>query len=201
MPQVFILDYGVGNLLSLKVALEKAGLNTKITPPTTPLKKADALALPGVGNFTAAVRSIEPVKSDLVGAVKGGTPILGVCLGLQLFFQSSEEGPGEGLAFFKGKNLHLKRNMKIPHMGWNSLRIVKQTELFDGVSDGSYVYFVHSLYPEPADKKIICAQTEYTTVFTSAVADKNIFGMQFHPEKSGEVGLRILQNFARIVAR
>lgn len=201
MPQIFIIDYGVGNLLSLKVALENAGLTVKITPPTTQLKKADAIALPGVGNFTAASKSLEPIKTDLVGAVKDGTPILGICLGLQLFFQTSQEGPGEGLAFFKGKNIRLKGNVKIPHMGWNSLRIVKQTELFDGVSDGAYVYFVHSLYPEPADKTIICAQTTYSETFTSAVADRNIFGTQFHPEKSGDVGLKILQNFARIVAR
>ncbi|MCX8150865.1 MAG: imidazole glycerol phosphate synthase subunit HisH [Candidatus Bathyarchaeota archaeon] len=201
MTQVFILDYGVGNLLSLKVALEKVGLNAKITPPDTQLKKADAITLPGVGNFTAASKSLAPVKSDLVNVVQDGVPILGICLGLQLFFQTSEEGPGEGLALFKGKNIRLKGNLKIPHMGWNSLRIVKQNELFDGVSDGAYVYFVHSLYPEPEDKTIICAQTEYSNLFTSAVADKNIFGTQFHPEKSGDVGLQILQNFARIVSR
>ncbi|MGF3522028.1 MAG: imidazole glycerol phosphate synthase subunit HisH [Candidatus Bathyarchaeia archaeon] len=201
MPQVFIIDYGVGNLLSLKVALENAGLNAKITPPAAQLKKADAIALPGVGNFTAAAKALEPIKSDLVDAVKDGTPILGICLGLQLFFQASQEGPGEGLAFFKGKNIRLKGNLKIPHMGWNSLHIVKQTALFDGVSDGAYVYFVHSLYPQPEDKTVICAQTQYGEVFTSAVADRNIFGTQFHPEKSGDVGLRILRNFARIVAR
>lgn len=201
MPQVLILDYGVGNLLSLKVALENAGLNAKITPPATQLKKADAIVLPGVGNFTAASKALQPIKSDLVDAVKEGTPILGVCLGLQLFFQASEEGPGEGLAFFEGKNIRLKGNLKIPHMGWNSLHLVKQTELFDSIPDGAYVYFVHSLYPQPADKTVICAQTEYSALFTSAVAYKNIFGTQFHPEKSGDVGLRILQNFARLVTR
>lgn len=201
MPQVLIIDYGVGNLLSLKIALEKAGLTAKITAPSKQLKQADAIALPGVGNFTAAAKALEPVKEALVDTIKGGTPLLGICLGLQLFFQDSEEGPGEGLAFFKGKDLRITGDVKVPHMGWNSLSMVKQNALFDGVADGAYVYFVHSLYPEPVDKQIVCTQTEYSVTFTSAIAEKNIYGTQFHPEKSGDVGLRILQNFAKIVAR
>jgi glutamine amidotransferase len=201
MPQVLIVDYGVGNLLSLKFALEKTGLKAKIAAPTQKFKDTDAIALPGVGNFTAAAKALNSVKQELVGAVEAGTPILGICLGLQLYFEASEEGPGEGLAFFKGKNVRLTGQVKIPHMGWNTIQKVKQNELFDGVADGSYVYFVHSLYPEPADKEIICAQTEYAQTFTSAVASKNIYGTQFHPEKSGEVGLQILKNFAQIVSR
>lgn len=201
MPQVLIIDYGVGNLLSLKVALEKTGLTAKITPPTKQLKKADAIALPGVGNFTAAAKALEPVKDALVDTIKDGTPLLGICLGLQLFFQDSEEGPGEGLALFKGRDIRITGNVKVPHMGWNSLNMVKQNALFDDVADGAYVYFVHSLYPKPADKNIICTQTEYSVTFTSAIADKNIYGTQFHPEKSGDAGLKILQNFAKIVAR
>jgi glutamine amidotransferase len=201
MPQVLIVDYGVGNLLSLKFALEKTGLTAKISPPTQKLGDADAIALPGVGNFTAAAKALEPVKQALVDAVKDGTPILGICLGLQLYFEASEEGPGEGLAFFKGKDVRLTGPVKVPHMGWNTLRKVKQNELFDGVADGSYVYFVHSLYPVPADKDIVCTETEYAQTFTSAVARKNIYGTQFHPEKSGDVGLNILKNFAKAVAR
>jgi len=201
MPQVLIVDYGVGNLLSLKFALEKTGLTAKISPPTQKLGDADAIALPGVGNFTAAAKALEPVKQALVDAVKDGTPILGICLGLQLYFEASEEGPGEGLAFFKGKDVRLTGPVKVPHMGWNTLRKVKQSELFDGVADGSYVYFVHSLYPVPADKDIVCTETEYAQTFTSAVARKNIYGTQFHPEKSGDVGLNILKNFAKAVAR
>jgi len=201
MPQVLIVDYGVGNLLSLKFALEKTGLTAKISPPTQKLGDADAIALPGVGNFTAAAKALEPVKQALVDAVKDGTPILGICLGLQLYFEASEEGPGEGLAFFKGKDVRLTGPVKVPHMGWNTLRKVKQNELFDGVADGSYVYFVHSLYPVPAEKEIVCTETEYAQTFTSAVARKNIYGTQFHPEKSGDVGLNILKNFAKAVAR
>jgi glutamine amidotransferase len=200
MPEVRIVDYGVGNLLSLKVALEKTGLTATITTPSQKLD-ADAIALPGVGNFSAAAQALKPIKADLVDIAKSGTPLLGICLGLQLFFETSEEGPGEGLAFFKGKDVRLKGSVKVPHMGWNALNIVKQNELFDGVNEGAYVYFVHSLYPAPADKEIICTQTEYGETFTSAVANKNIYGTQFHPEKSGDVGLKILKNFARMVAK
>ena len=122
-------------------------------------------------------------------------------LGLQLFFERSEEGPGKGLALFRGKTVQLPNTVKVPHMGWNTLNIVKQNELFDGIAEGRYVYFVHSLYPVPADKTIVCTQTEYGTTFTSAVASKNIYGTQFHPEKSGDIGLKILKNFAKAVVR
>jgi glutamine amidotransferase len=201
MPQVLIVDYGVGNLLSLKFALEKAGLKAKIVAPTQKLKDADAIALPGVGNFSAAAKALEPVKQELVETIKTGVPILGICLGLQLYFESSEEGPGEGLSFFKGKDVRLTGPVKVPHMGWNTLRKVKENELFDGVDDGAYVYFVHSLYPVPVDKKIVCTETEYAQTFASAVACKNIYGTQFHPEKSGDIGLKILKNFAKAVSR
>jgi imidazole glycerol-phosphate synthase subunit HisH len=201
MPHVLIVDYGVGNLLSLKFALEKTGLKAKISAPTEKLRDADAIALPGVGNFTAAAKALEPVKQELVESVNSGTPVLGICLGLQLYFESSEEGPGAGLCFFRGKDIYLKGPVKVPHMGWNTLEKVNENELFDGVADGAYVYFVHSLYPVPVDKKIICTKTEYSKTFTSSIASKNIYGTQFHPEKSGEVGLRILKNFAKAVSR
>jgi imidazole glycerol-phosphate synthase subunit HisH len=201
MPQVLIIDYGVGNLLSLKFALEKTGLKAKISAPTKKIKDADAIALPGVGNFSAAAKALEPVKQYLVDVAEAGLPILGICLGMQLYFESSEEGPGEGLAFFKGKDVRLTGPVKVPHMGWNTLQRVQENELFDGVADGAYVYFVHSLFPVPKDKEIICIQTEYGQKFTSAVAKDNIYGTQFHPEKSGDIGLQILKNFARIVSR
>jgi glutamine amidotransferase len=169
--------------------------------PTQKLKDADAIALPGVGNFTAAAKALEPVKAELVDTINAGTPVLGICLGLQLYFEESEEGPGRGLAFFKGKNVRLSGPVKVPHMGWNTLQKVKENELFEGIDDGAYVYFVHSLYPVPVDKSIVCTETEYSQTFTSAVASKNIYGTQFHPEKSGDVGLKILKNFAKAVAR
>lgn len=201
MPNAVIFDYGVGNLLSLKTALEKVGLNTTIGTTAQDLAKADAIALPGVGSFSAAATKLDAVKETLQTKVKDGTPLLGICLGLQLFFEESEEGPGNGLAFFKGKNVQLPNTVKVPHMGWNTLNIVKPNELFEDIAEGTYVYFVHSLYPVPADKKIVCTQTEYGATFTSAIASKNIYGTQFHPEKSGDIGLKILKNFVKTVVR
>jgi glutamine amidotransferase len=201
MPEAAIIDYGVGNLLSLKCALEKVGLGTTIGLSTRQIKKADAIALPGVGNFSAAAVKLDAVKEELVDVVKGGIPVFGICLGMQLFFPESEEGAGNGLAFFEGKNIRLPNSVKVPHMGWNTLRIVKQNEILNGLNDESYVYFVHSLYPVPIDKEIVCAQTDYGTTFTSVVARKNVYGTQFHPEKSGDIGLRILKNFAKLVTR
>ncbi len=201
MPNAVIYDYGVGNLLSLKTALEKAGLTASIGTTAAELSKADAIALPGVGSFTAASSKLDAVKGILQTKIKEGTPLLGICLGLQLFFEESEEGPGKGLALFKGKNMQLPNTVKVPHMGWNTLNIVKPNELLDGITEGNYVYFVHSLYPVPKDKSIISTTTEYGTTFASAVGNKNIYGTQFHPEKSGDVGLKILKNFVKTVVR
>jgi glutamine amidotransferase len=201
LSKAVIFDYGVGNLLSLKCALEKAGLDASIGTSAQELAQADAIALPGVGAFTSAVTKLDAVKETLKSKVEDGTPLLGICLGMQLFFEESEEGPGNGLALFKGKTIRLPNTVKVPHMGWNTLNIVKQNELFEGIAEGSYLYFVHSLYPVPVDKSIVCTQTEYGTTFTSAVASKNIYGTQFHPEKSGDLGLRILKNFAKEVVR
>jgi imidazole glycerol-phosphate synthase subunit HisH len=201
VANVVIFDYGVGNLLSLKTALEKAGLTASIATTPKELESADAIALPGVGSFTAAGDKLATVKETIQAKVKDGTPLLGICLGLQLFFESSEEGPGDGLALFKGKNMWLPKTVKVPHMGWNTLNFERKNELFDGIAEGVYVYFVHSLYPVPADKKIVVAKTEYGTTFTSAVANKNVYGTQFHPEKSGDIGLKILKNFAKQVVR
>jgi len=199
MPKAVIFDYGAGNLLSLKVALEKVGLNAAIGSTAGQLKNADAIALPGVGNFSAAAKKIDCVKQEILDAVGSGVPVLGICLGLQLFFQESEEGLGNGLALFEGKTVRLPDSVKVPHMGWNTLKILKQNALLDGVDDDSYVYFVHSLYPVPVDKELVCTETDYGATFASATAWKNVFGTQFHPEKSGEIGLQILRNFARTV--
>ncbi len=201
MPNAVIFDYGVGNLLSLKTSLEKAGLTASIGTSSDDLSEADAIALPGVGNFTAALEKLDNIKETLKTKVSEGTPLLGICLGLQLFFESSEEGPGSGLAYFQGRVKQLPSTVKVPHMGWNTLNIVKPNPLFDGIAEESYVYFVHSLYPVPEDPSIVISKTEYGTTFTSAVCSKNIFGTQFHPEKSGDIGLKILKNFARIVVR
>ena len=201
MPEAVIFDYGAGNLLSLKVALEKVGLNAKVGSTARVLKEADAIALPGVGNFSAAAEKLDPVRQVILDAIANGVPVLGICLGLQLFFPRSEEGAGKGLGLYEGKNVWLPGSVKVPHMGWNTLRIIRQNGLMDGVEDESYVYFVHSLYPVPADKDLVCTETDYGTTFASAVATKNVFGTQFHPEKSGDIGLKILKNFARSVKK
>ena len=201
MAKAVIFDYGVGNLLSLKTALEKAGLQASIGTCAKDLAEVDAIALPGVGAFTVAACKLEEAKATITNKIKEGIPVLGICLGMQLFFETSEEGPGNGLALFKGRIVQLPKTDKVPHMGWNTLNFVKQNDLFNGVAEGSYVYFVHSLYPKPIDKNIVCTTTEYGTTFASAVASKNIYGTQFHPEKSGDIGLAILRNFAKEVVR
>ena len=201
MAKAVIFDYGVGNLLSLKTALEKAGLDAAIGTSARELADADAIALPGVGAFSPASEKLNCIKEMITNKIQEGTPLLGICLGLQLFFEQSEEGPGEGLALFKGNVAQLPSTVKVPHMGWNTLNIVKPNELFEGIAEGSYVYFVHSLYPVPTDKSIVCTKTEYGTTFASAVARKNVYGTQFHPEKSGDIGLAILKNFAKTVVR
>jgi glutamine amidotransferase len=196
-----IFDYGAGNLLSLKTALEKTSLTTSIATKKEDLINADAIALPGVGNFSASLEKLSAVKETLQTKVLEGTPILGICLGLQLFFETSQEGPGNGLALFKGEVKQLPQTVKVPHMGWNTLNLKKPGALFDGIVEDTYVYFVHSLYPDPEDPNIVATQTQYGTTFTSAIAQKNIYGTQFHPEKSGVAGLQILKNFAKIVVR
>ena len=201
MAKAVIFDYGVGNLLSLKTALEKAGFSVTIGINSADLADADAIALPGVGSFTASLERLDTVKETLRKKVSEGTPILGICLGMQLFFESSEEGPGAGLSFFEGRVVQLPRTVKVPHMGWNTLNIVQPNELLEGIAEGTYVYFVHSLYPAPKDPSIVVTRTDYGTTFTSAVAKANIYGTQFHPEKSGDVGLKILKNFQKIVVR
>ncbi len=201
MPEAVVFDYGAGNLLSLKVALEKAGLNVRIGSGTQELEQADAIAFPGVGNFSTAAKKLEPLRQEILDTIAYGFPVLGICLGLQLFFPKSEEGEGNGLGLHEGKTIWLPGTVKVPHMGWNTLRIVKENLLLDGVKEGSYVYFVHSLYPVPDDKNLIVTETDYGTTFASTIADKNVFGTQFHPEKSGDVGLKILSNFAKLIKK
>jgi glutamine amidotransferase len=195
------MDYGVGNLLSLKYALEKVGFNSIIDLSPSELRKADAIFFPGVGNFSTASKKLEPIKEEILESVGDDMPVFGICLGMQLFFSESEEANGRGLAILQGKNVQLPNFVKVPQMGWNTLHIVRQNELFEEINEQSYVYFVHSYYPVPTNTDIVCAETTYGKTFASAVARQNIYGTQFHPEKSGESGLRILRNFVKIVKR
>lgn len=201
MPKAVITDYGVGNLYSLKCALSKIGFTPLIGLSKAFLKQADAVILPGVGNFSAATKRLAMIKEFLVGIAGSGTPFLGICLGMQLLFQKSEEGRGEGLALLEGGSVRLPCSVKVPHMGWNTVMVVKPIALFESLENPFYCYFAHSYHPVPEDRSIICAETTYGVKFASVVAKQNILGTQFHPEKSGSAGLRFLVNFFKFVKR
>jgi glutamine amidotransferase len=196
------VNYGVGNLRSISKGLEKSGANVEITHSPQDLRSADAIVLPGVGAFAPAVKNMSSIADVVAEAMKNGKPMLGVCLGLQLLFTRSNEGGSIlGLDFISGEIVKLPENVKIPQMGWNTLNIVQSHPLLEGVKDSSYVYFVHSYYPQPSDPQVIVATTEYGVRFPSMVAKKSLFATQFHPEKSSKTGLTILKNFIRIVKR
>jgi glutamine amidotransferase len=201
MPTAAIINYEVGNLFSIECGLKKVGFHTEIISSPLQLNNKDAVVLPGVGSFSAAANQLEPYRQKILDLVKNGTPLLGICLGMQLFFSSSEEGNGKGLNVFRGRVAALPRSVKIPHMGWNTLHIVKENEILQSIEDDSFVYFVHSFYPIPKKSNIVIADTAYGTTFATVLAENNVFGTQFHPEKSGEKGLVILANFARFVKR
>ncbi|HDQ06023.1 MAG TPA: imidazole glycerol phosphate synthase subunit HisH [Candidatus Bathyarchaeota archaeon] len=202
MPKVAVVNYGVGNLRSIKRGLEKAGADVEITHNPKKLRNSDAIVLPGVGAFAPAVKNMSPITDVANEAMKDGKPIFGVCLGLQLLFtRSSEGGSTRGLDYISGDIVKLPETVKTPQMGWNTLNIVQAHPLLEGIKDGSYVYFVHSYYPQPTESDVIVATTEYGVKFPSMVAKGNLFATQFHPEKSSKTGLTILKNFVRIVKR
>ncbi len=198
---IAIIDYGAGNLQSVKKALDFIGAESVITDNPEVINACDKILLPGVGSFGDAMNSM--TEKGLVETVKqnalSGKPFLGICLGLQLLFEESEESPGvKGLGIFKGKIKKFPSDMrlKIPHIGWNSLSIKQNDTIFKGIPENSYVYFVHSYYLHAEDEKDVATVTNYGINFHSAVGKDNIFATQFHPEKSGDVGLQILKNFA-----
>jgi len=194
---ITIIDYGMGNLQSLANAFQFLGEEVKITDNPKEIEKAQKLVFPGVGDFGKAIKNLKKKKIDLPirNSIQKGTPFLGICLGLQLLFEKSEEAPNDkGLNIFKGKILRFK-NVKTPQIGWNQINILKKTKIFKEIENNSFVYFMHSFYVEPLDKKIIVARTNYGKGFCSAIEQKNVFGVQFHPEKSGKTGLKILRNF------
>ena len=197
-----VVNYGVGNLRSIRRGLEKSGADVKITHSPTDLLSSDAIVLPGVGAFAPAVQNMAPIADVVREAMKNGKPILGVCLGLQLLFtRSSEGGSVKGLDFISGDIVKLPDAVKTPQMGWNTLNIEQSNPMLDGVKDGSYVYFVHSYYPQPANPMVVVTTTDYGVNFASMVAKKNLFATQFHPEKSSKTGLTMLKNFVTITKR
>ena len=197
---IAIIDYDAGNLKSVEKALIFLGETPVITRDREELLAADKVILPGVGAFGDAMDRLHQygLVDVIKEVVKKGTPFLGICLGLQLMFESSEESPGvEGLGLLPGKILKIPETpgMKVPHMGWNSLKIDPNSRLFKGIPDGSYVYFVHSYYLKAGSEDIVAATTEYGTHIHAAVEKGNLYACQFHPEKSSQTGLKILENF------
>ncbi len=197
-----IIDYDAGNLRSVEKALQALDEETVITRDRAEILAADRVILPGVGSFGDAMERLHGygMAEVIHQAVKEGMPFLGICLGLQLLFERSDESEGvEGLGILKGEILRLPEGegRKIPHMGWNSLKIRQGSRLFAGVESGSYVYFVHSYYLKAADEAQVAASTEYTAHIHAAVESGNVFACQFHPEKSGSTGLAILKNFVQ----
>ncbi|MFQ6136565.1 MAG: imidazole glycerol phosphate synthase subunit HisH [Candidatus Hydrothermarchaeales archaeon] len=197
-PKVAIVDYGVGNLRSVYRALEHKGAESRITVDKAVIEESDAIVLPGVGAFGDTMKEFRAF-GDLLKKFIEEKPVLGICLGLQLFFTISEEdGLHSGFDIIPGRVVKLPDYVKIPHMGWNSIKIEKGSELLDGVEDGEYFYFVHSYYAVP-DEEVTVATTQYGVEFPAVVEKGNAYATQFHPEKSGKAGLKIIENFVKIV--
>ena len=200
---IAIIDYNAGNLKSVEKALHFLGEDCVITRNFHEIKTADKVILPGVGAFGDAMEQLKKYELDKVihQVTAENKPFLGICLGLQLLFEKSEESPGvEGLGILKGEILRIPaaEGLKIPHMGWNNIRFPNKGRLFAGVPEDAYVYFVHSYYLKAQDEKIVTATTEYGTHIHASVESGNLFACQFHPEKSSHVGLQILKNFAKL---
>lgn len=201
MTKIAIFDFGAGNLFNLHQSLLRNGAHSvDIIRTLEELEKYDGLVLPGVGNFDNAISSIQRDAVSLNMAVDNGMPILGICLGLEMLFNKSEEGILDGLKILEGDVLMLpKQKVKVPQIGWNNLRIVKrESNLLKGIPQDSWVYFVHSYHIEPEDKNLIAAIADYGSILPVVIERSNLFGTQFHPEKSGKVGAQIVKNFIKI---
>ena len=200
MTQVAIIDYGVGNLRSVEKAFAATGCAAVISSDENILRKAERLVLPGVGAFGACMNAlIERGFDELVrDRVAAGTPLLGVCVGMQMLFQESEEfGTTHGLGLLRGRVNRFSADLVAPQVGWNQIRQRVPHPLFEGIEDAAFFYFVHSYYCEPVAGEVILGETDYGVTYASVVARENLFGVQFHPEKSQTAGLRLLSNFAR----
>lgn len=194
---LIIIDYGSGNLKSIKNGFSKIGKDAIISDDPYKMENAEVLVLPGVGAFGNAMKQLENYKGLIHDHINAGKPFLGVCLGQQILFSYSEESEGiKGLDILKGDVVRLPDCLKIPHMGWNNLKIKNKCHLFEGMDD-EYMYFVHSYYVKPEDESVIAATTHYGIDIPAAICKDNIYATQFHPEKSGEAGLNILRNFIK----
>ena len=210
---IVVIDYGMGNLHSVFKALEVSGARAVVSSKAADIKKAKGIVFPGVGSFGEAMKELKRRKlvDPIKDAIAAGKPFLGLCLGLQLLFEKSEEAPGvRGLGILRGEvkrfrssSIVHRSSLKVPHMGWNTIKRKtinekRETRILKGVPDGSYMYFVHSYYAAPKDKKDILTTTEYGINFASGVKRDNVYALQFHPEKSQDLGLRILKNFVKL---
>lgn len=203
---IAIVDYGMGNLRSVEKALEKVGGKPLVTRDPEAVRSAQAVVLPGVGAFGACMENLRKYGLDKVvlDVIERGTPFFGICLGMQLLFEESEEfGPVHGLGVLPGRVVRFPASAErpVPHMGWNQIRVCAEVPHLRNVADGSFVYFVHSYYVVPANGEVVATATEYGVEFASAVHWKNIFATQYHPEKSQRVGLALLRNFVEAVVR
>lgn len=200
-PRIAVVDYQAGNIRSVAKALEACGGNPIVTSDLNEINSADAMVFPGQGANDSSMRKLR--EGDLVDPIRkfiaSGKPFLGVCLGLQLLLESSEEGVEPALGVLKGQVKRLPGGQKIPHMGWNQVALETEHPVFAGVESDSYFYFVHSYYADPDNEDIIVGRTDYGVDFCSAVAWDNVAAMQFHPEKSGTTGLKIYRNFIELV--
>ncbi len=200
MARIAVLDYDSGNLHSVSRALAKVGGDIEVTSDPARVSSADAIVIPGVGHFGQCVRALADRGLDRAAAEFASTdrPVLGVCVGLQVLFEASDEDPAPGVGILPGTVLRLPDDVKVPHMGWNTVRWVRPHPFVEGIEDGAYFYFVHS-YAPPVDDATI-GVTEYGRPFAAAVAHDNVFATQFHPEKSGDNGLQLYENFVKAVA-
>ena len=200
---IAIVDYGMGNLRSVTNAFARLGGSIVVTRDKRTIAEASAIVVPGVGAFGKCMENLRgfDLLDVLREQINKGKPYLGICLGLQMLFESSEEAPGvEGLSLVKGSVRRFKNDLKVPHMGWNQIEQIKNSQIFKGIDQGEYFYFVHSFYPEPGED-VIASKTDYGSLFASSIERDNIFACQFHPEKSQKVGLRLLQNFINLCGR
>lgn len=201
---IAIVDYGMGNLRSVEKGFLKVGVDARVVREPQAVDDADAVVLPGVGAFRDCIRNLAQTSmtESIMRSIQKGKPYLGICLGLQVLFTESEEfGIYKGLDVFKGRVVRFQIDLKVPHMGWNNVKILRRPPIFDGIQDESFFYFVHSYYVAPNDTAVVSTTTDYGITFTSMVWKDNIFATQFHPEKSQESGLRILKNFGDFVRK
>ncbi len=202
---IVIVDYGMGNLRSVEKGFKKVGIEAKVTSSPKDVDNASAVVLPGVGAFRDCIRNLTDLSltDSIARSIRKGKPYLGICLGLQVLFSESEEfGRCKGLDVFRGKVVRFQIKEKVPHMGWNNVRILRRPPILsEAIPDDSYFYFVHSYYVVPNEEDIIAGTTDYGVTFTSMIWKDNVFATQFHPEKSQELGLKVLAGFGEFVKK